>query len=71
LNSALKNSPHFLCFNFVPLKTIFKPSIGKEDFTGTTSGPAFVCVYAGQPSKNLDFKDYYSKSMVEDPWKNM
>jgi murein DD-endopeptidase MepM/ murein hydrolase activator NlpD len=50
--------PNYINYNDEEsLKTIFKPSIDKEDFTGITSGPAFVCVYAGQPSKNLDFKD--------------
>lgn len=56
-------------FNFIPLpnyinfkdleslKSVFKPSINSEDFNNLSSGPAFVCVYTGQPSKNLDFKD--------------
>lgn len=39
------------------LKNIFKPLSGVESFSDGATGPAFVCVYAGQPSKHLDFKD--------------
>jgi len=50
--------PNYINYNDEEsLKTIFKPFISQEDFTGTTSGPAFVCVYAGEPSKSLDFKN--------------
>jgi LAS superfamily LD-carboxypeptidase LdcB len=56
-------------FNFQPLpnyinysdenelKNMFKPISGLDTFSQGSTGPAFVCVYVGQPSKHLDFRD--------------
>lgn len=37
------------------LESMFKPMPSEEAFVQGTTGPAFVCVYVGQTSKNLDF----------------
>lgn len=56
-------------FNFQPLPNyinysdeneltnMFKPISGLDTFSQGSTGPAFVCVYVGQPSKHLDFRD--------------
>lgn len=58
-------------FNFIPLpnyinfsdeneiQKMFKPISGLDTFKEGSTGPAFVCVYVGQPSKHLDFRDSY------------
>jgi murein DD-endopeptidase MepM/ murein hydrolase activator NlpD len=56
-------------FNFIALPTyinygdveeltnMFKPTSTSESFKTGSIGPSFVCVYVGQVSKNLDFKN--------------
>jgi len=56
-------------FNFTPLptfinykdtetlETLFEPMSSIDGFKAGSIGPSFVCVYIGQPSKYLDFKD--------------
>ncbi len=39
------------------LSSMFKPIATAEAFSAGTIGPSFVCVYVGQPSKQLDFND--------------
>ena len=56
-------------FNFIPLPAyinyqnndilanIFKPVTNNIALANSISGPSFVCVYTGQPSKNLEFNN--------------
>jgi LAS superfamily LD-carboxypeptidase LdcB len=39
------------------LKSMFKPMTSADAFNVGTTGPSFVCVYVGQTSKHLDFRD--------------
>lgn len=39
------------------ISSIFKPMSYTESLSSGAGGPAFVCVYAGQASKNLDFRN--------------
>jgi hypothetical protein len=50
--------PNFINFNSEEnLKAIFKPYSYYDESLSGSCGPAFVCVYAGQSSKHLDFRD--------------
>ena len=50
--------PNFINFHSEEnLKAIFKPYSYYDETLSGSCGPAFVCVYAGQSSKHLDFKE--------------
>ena len=50
--------PNFINFhNEENLKAIFKPYSYYNNSLSGSCGPAFVCVYAGQSSKHLDFRE--------------
>jgi len=50
--------PNFINFHSEEnLKAIFKPYSYYDETLSGSCGPAFVCVYAGQGSKHLDFRE--------------
>ena len=50
--------PNFINFHSEEnLKAIFKPYSYYDETLSGSCGPAFVCVYAGQSSKHLDFRE--------------
>jgi murein DD-endopeptidase MepM/ murein hydrolase activator NlpD len=50
--------PNFINYNDPKeLSAVFRPMSMAEGLSNGSGGPAFVCVYAGQASKNLDFKN--------------
>ena len=50
--------PNYINYGDVDeLNNIFRPVSTEESFKSGSTGPSFVCVYTGQGSKHLDFKD--------------
>lgn len=50
--------PNYINYNDPKeLSAMFKPMSTYESLSNGAGGPAFVCVYAGQASKNLDFRN--------------
>jgi len=52
---ALPNYINYTDLN--ELGKMFEPINNQEEFSSGATGPSFVCVYAGQTSKHLDFND--------------
>jgi hypothetical protein len=57
-NFTFQALPNFINFHDDEnLKAIFKPYSYYDESLSGSCGPAFVCVYAGQSSKHLDFRN--------------